>query len=502
MTFAKVKKYDKVIASILLVVLYLIYWPYNSTGGDMIEIMPALKKMHFPNLYPRDFYLNFNSTLGFHERSFYLYFLHYIGGIHAIVLFTLYLFCLFFFCFGLISLTNIFNGSIGLQFILALIILVPLKYTAVGANELFYAMPTPAILSKTLGLWSIYFFLRDRKWTTYFLLILSAYFHILVGVQLFILIGISDVMLNFNKKSLHKIILPPFFFTLLVIPYVLLLFYNRLSPHAHGNSLIDLIEFRIGHHFFIQYSGILSIVFLATLYVLGLILWRFKEKFIYYFICIQFTLLLVYLVLGNWLRIDFFIQFQWLKTSIWIELFATIGLVLWLYENYREYLSEKTLRIVGCGLMTGVIIASFFTQKEDKILLKEEEKLALWTKNNTDTNALFMYPPLFTRFKAISERSSWIDYKAISHQIAYLIPWYDRVNKIFGIDLDDRRHNINLIKKANVNFENINDHNLTFLLYSQNVNYIILPTKNEPSEYMFPAYSTDHYTIYQRKELN
>ncbi|HNA64875.1 MAG TPA: hypothetical protein PKZ51_09135, partial [Saprospiraceae bacterium] len=158
------------------------------------------------------------------------------------------------------------------------------------------------------------------------------------------------------------------------------------------------------------------------------------------------------------------------------------------------------------GLVTivigGLCIASLFTEKEDPAILADEQKLASWALTHTRNDALFVYPPSFTRFKSISERSSWIDYKAIAHQTSYLIPWYDRVQRICGISLDDRRSGANLMQLADERFDKINDHNLTYLLFDQKVDYIILPTLEGPSEYMFPACTAGRYTIYQRKELN
>ncbi|MEO6189649.1 MAG: DUF6798 domain-containing protein, partial [Saprospiraceae bacterium] len=206
----------------------------------------------------------------------------------------------------------------------------------------------------------------------------------------------------------------------------------------------------------------------------------------------------LYLLLGDYFRLEFVLQFQWMKTTIWIELFTVIGGLLFI----SKFSVVKNVKYISAACFLGIAIASFYITKPNASLTMEEDKLAEWSRTHTDINSLFVYPPTFNRFKTVSERSSWIDFKAITHQKAYLIPWYDRVNRIFKIDLKDRQNGVNLIEQANKNYIKINDHDLSFLLYSQSVDYIILPTQLEPSEYMYPAYSTEHFTIYKRVDLN
>lgn len=146
-----------------------------------------------------------------------------------------------------------------------------------------------------------------------------------------------------------------------------------------------------------------------------------------------------------------------------------------------------------------ICVLSLFKQKEDSKLLNEEILLAKWANKNTNKNALFVYPPSFTRFKSISERSSWIDFKCISHQKAYFIPWFDRVQKVFKIDLADRRKNKNLIEEAYRNYNQLTEAEIENLFTTQNINYIILPIRLTTSNLIKAAYSTDSFVIYMRK---
>lgn len=468
----------------------------------MVEIIPALKKLHHPDLYPRDFYLNFVQGLMVHERSFFLYFLYFTGGIVPIILMLIYCCCLFFFIFGLFKLFQTFISNILFQLYGILIVLFALKYTSIGGNELFYSMPTSAIFAKTLCVWAIYFFLKEKRWISYSLIILASYFHVLVGVQIFIILSLVDLISNYKRIKFWKLAKPILVYALCIAPYVLALILSRQNPHTHDNKLVDLVEFRIGHHFFIQYSSLGSIVLYCIIFIAGLFLWNKENKIIARLYWIQAIILILYLVFGNLFRNEYLLQFQWLKTTIWIELLTTIILVKKISESLQLNLNlERKNALIAFGFIS-VLTASRFTTKENTNSIQEETQLAQWAKDHTDISALFVYSPYFTRFKTVSERSSWIDYKAIAHQKAYLIPWADRVQKIFEIGLQDRRNGSDLVHLANENYSKISDEKLAYLFNEQNVDYVILPTRLTESSIMTPVYSSEHYSIYKKRISN
>lgn len=468
----------------------------------MIEIIPGLKMLSHPGLYPRDFYQQFMSHIPWHERSFYLYFLHFTGAQYPWLLWFYYVICLLFMIAGLYRISEKLIPDPAFAFLNVIAVLFCARYFSVGANELFYSSPTSAIFAKTAGIWAIYFFLHQKTHYTGVLCSIAVCFHILAGAQLSILLMASGVVysiLNQENRQLRKWLMLP-------IPFIAIqawaIVYYRMNPHTHASALADLIEFRIGHHFFIEYAGWLNIAIYILIFCIALWWWYKHEVRLLYFTVFQIAILLVYILMSTWMRNEIALQSQWLKSSIWVEFLGLTALSSAVSTQIR-FPEGKYYHI---GLVTivigGLCIASLFTEKEDPAILADEQKLASWALTHTRNDALFVYPPSFTRFKSISERSSWIDYKAIAHQTSYLIAWYDRVQRICGISLDDRRSGANLMQLADERFDKINDHNLTYLLFDQKVDYIILPTLEGPSEYMFPACTAARYTIYQRKELN
>ncbi len=497
----KVMKLKSIGVTIGLLIIYVFVWGYNKNSGDMIEIIPSLKKMIDPALYSKDFYLNYIDSLKIHERSIYLSFLKLIQAQHEWILFSFFIVCLFCFIYFLLQLTYFFINDELLSVVTVLIILFPLKYTSVGANELFYNMATSAVPAKTLAVASIYYFLKDKKVISYLLLIGSTLFHVLVGFQLFLIMVGVQVLQNFNERLDLKKYIPALIYVILILPYIYLLWSSRLDPHVHGNTLSDLLEFRIGHHFFIQYNSLATLLIYSILFILAIAYGIKHSRFIFYFSILQGIGMGIYVWQANFLKNEIILQSQWFKTTIWIELLSTISIMAFI-KNFTLPRFQKLLPYFSLILILSILLASHWMTREDPSDILEEEKLAQWSQKNTPKDALFAYSPAFTRFKSISERSSWIDYKSISHQLGYLIPWYDRIDRIYKINLEDRRNGKDLVELATQNFNKINIHDLTYLFYSQGVDFIILPTQLSPSEFMYPAFSTTHYTIYKRRDLN
>ncbi|NOT37230.1 MAG: hypothetical protein HOP11_07610 [Saprospiraceae bacterium] len=495
----KVTKHTDILLSGLFGLVYYLFWGYEGIGNDMIEIIPALKKMVHPELYPNDFYLNFTKTLLLHERSFILQFYHFIHGINPLHIFIVYCICLFFFILGLFRIFAFFIPSHTAVSFGLIIILFIAKYTSIGGNELFYSSPASAIFSKTLCIWALLFKLKRKNTWSYLLLIPATYFHVLVGFQFFLILVASEILTEFSISRIKEQLKLSIPFIVATIPYLFAIFISRKNPHGHGTSFLDLIEFRLGHHFIIQYNSVLNMTFYLILYFFCLYYWKQKSKLLYHFCIIQGAILLLYLVLVNIFRIEQGLQLQWLKTTIWIELLGVLGFCSLLYANFSNLIQQRTSQYIIAALLLAIPVSKQWKEKEDHFKLTEEIDLAKWSKSNTPIEATFVYPIDFTRFKSISERSSWIDYKTISHQKAYFIPWADRIDKIFQIGLSDRKNKVDLIKKAQMNYSKMNESTLDYLINNQSVDYIILPTRLELSAIVKPVFSTTSFTIYCKK---
>ena len=65
----KVKLLDQLKIVLFIYPLVLLYWNYIGDGNDLIEILPTLKQWNQPELYPKDFFLNYIKSIEFFVQT-------------------------------------------------------------------------------------------------------------------------------------------------------------------------------------------------------------------------------------------------------------------------------------------------------------------------------------------------------------------------------------------------------------------------------------------------
>ncbi len=495
----KVKLLNHLKIVFLIYPLVLLYWNYIGDGNDLIEILPTLKQWHQPELYPNDFFLNYIKPIPLHERTVSLLFLFSLGATNPWILFIIHGVFTCFLIIGLNQVIQLFikNYWIKLSIILGLFFICP--YTSVGNNEIYYNMPVSSLFAKTIGVWAIYFILTNQLYWFAICLIASCYFQPIVGLQLSILWFGSKLINGIMTKSTTNILFKSsLLFVIVTIPYYLFLLYNTQAPHAHDHFLFDILEFRIGHHFLIEYSGIFNILIYMFLFAFGMWHWKSNHKIIFYVYVLQGIILIIYCLATSVCHSELILKFQWLKSTIWIEWLSLISIGIWIENQYSVKHYFKLLPRITIGIYCVIIIIAFFKWSHKDARIEEERVLGLWAKEHTSLDALFVVPADFTYFKINSERSSWVDFKAIAHHPQYLFPWYDRIHRIYNIDLSDRRNHFDLQVKANTHFKKISTETLMYLKKNQMVDYIILPIDADwHTEALEIVYSTKNYRIFK-----
>ena len=456
----------------------------------MTELIPAVKKWNDPALYPRDFYLNFTSGLVWHERSFMLLFLKYSFAYQFIPnIFWFYLIS-FFLAKGISRICFTLGLKENETALLILILLFIAPYSSVGGNELHYPMLNGSVVAKCLAIWGIWYFITDRNLLSFALLGLAVWFQALVGLQLGLILGLVLMVREFKRPL--RWLSPAGLFGLFAFPCLLLILGSRLSVHAHTDLFQELVEFRIGHHFYIQYSSFISIHVYLCLAAWGSYYWKRKNVVLFHFFVVQNLILILYLV-SQW-TIDpaVILQSQWLKTTLWIEFFALVAMV----ASFQVYFTHVQRRQVLWACMLLIGLGMVYKISKRSFSESEESRLAAWAHNHTDLHSLFVVPPDFSCFKSQSERSLWVDYKSVNHQLPYLAPWYDRIHKIYGISLDDRRAGRDLMGYATEQYSRIKPDLLLNLWKQDGVNYFILPAEWKIPDLRFEQmYQTPNFQI-------
>jgi hypothetical protein len=80
-----------------------------------------------------------------------------------------------------------------------------------------------------------------------------------------------------------------------------------------------------------------------------------------------------------------------------------------------------------------------------------EDEMALWVRNNTEQDAVFIIPLLEERFQALSERAIVTDINNVPYP--YFDEWFDRVFDILGVEVPpdaDRTPYIDQLRGTNL----------------------------------------------------
>ena len=189
-----------------------------------------------------------------------------------------------------------------------------------------------------------------------------------------------------------------------------------------------------------------------------------------------------------------------LISSVWLEFFSIVAVaaITWKFiqSNFKlEIRSWEIFITVGVLILILTwVIAGKYLHQETQLLLKEQIEISENASRISSKGDLFIIPQNFTYFKTIAKRSCYVDYKSIAHHPAFLLKWYERIQSIYNINIDDRRSMLNLNSLADLHLAKTPDSTLSVWNKNFQINYIIRPIPI--SESMYPIlYRTKHYCL-------
>ena len=414
-------------------IVALLFHGYTHGGSDQIEILPILKYWSDQSLYPSDFHVQFFAHKGFTERTPFLLFLNTFAGHgptgiliwHGISSVGLF--------WALIKLARLVTGRTSLAILAVISIIVLGPRTSLGGNEVYYAYLIPSLPAKALAAWSILLYLKDRWTLSFSLLCLATFFQPLVGVQMFLLLSLTSLWdknkwVVYSKSALA-------YTPALIFVGVLMSFQTQGS--LPSSEYFDILEFRVPHHFFPSHFDVKDFIVFGAMMSIGLPFFYKANHRI--FRIIGFILLggLVYTVFTEFYPSMTVLNTQWFKTTLWAEAFAVMATWALVGNAIRMEAERFTPLILGLFIIgavalrwTQLVNAPFFTTSNPL-----ESKVANWAKTNTNVEDVFLLPTTFTAFKYESERSSYVDYKAMIHHHDYLQQWRNRIADVYGLEV-------------------------------------------------------------------
>lgn len=456
--------------SLLAAYLSLLAWNgYIYGHGDMIELLPYAKWLIDSTLYPSDFFIQHISDQSINERYILAYFFSWFGKWMPQAALLLHLVCGLFLLEGLLRVAKIFIRSRGLIWLAILIPFIPLMNWNLGGNEMYIPLITSSTVAKTFGIWAVYFFLKNRdfkpsNWYVYVLLSMATFIQPLVGLQLFlVLTGVRILKVKIEWREF----LPVLFYVLTGGVWVFWLQRDYAAGGIDHRLLFDFLEFRLPHHFIPSYFSKKAAVVLLPLFGWSLFFFYKKNRDVFLIFVLVLLGALIYTIGVEVLEHSTIVSSQWFKATIWLKSLAVIGLFSFLEKKIPFLQNAFFQKICTWGLqILGVIsimimlnpISIFKNRSYDFFFLHQKNtaiEIAEIAKAKTPKDALFIIPMDHTHFKNYSERSTYIDYKAVIHRKSIIPIWYQRIQEIYDVNIETRQSGKDNVMIGNQNFRNL-----------------------------------------------
>lgn len=459
---------------LLAAYLLLLAWNgYVYGHGDMIELLPYAKWLIDSTLYPDDFFIQHISDQSINERYILAYFFSWFGEWMPQVASLLHLACGVFLLEGLFRTAKIFIQSRGLIWIAILIPFVPLMNWNLGGNEMYIPLITSSTVAKTFGIWAVYFFIKkddisNSEWYVNILLMIATLVQPLVGLQLFlVLTGVRVLNVIFAKKIEWREFIPVLFYVFTGGVWVFWLQKDFAAGGIDNRLLFDFLEFRLSHHFIPSYFSKKAAIVLLPLFGWSLYFFYKKNRDVFWLFVIALLGVLIYTIGVEWFEHATIVSSQWFKITIWLKSLSVIGVFSFLESKIhllKAALLQKNIArsLQVLGVVSIILIfkpVSVFKAKPYDFFFLDQQNAAIEiseiAKAKTPKDALFIIPMDLTHFKNYSERSTYIDYKAVIHRKAVIPIWYERIQEIYGVGINTRRSGQDNVMVGNQNFRNL-----------------------------------------------
>ena len=496
-----------------LTVLYcvlVVAWGYAFAQSDNIQIFPYLLYTHDHSLYPSDYFIRSAAESFPNERSFFVLFLTPFRSFLPVAAFILqYIFSIAL-LYGILKIARLFFQNELHAWMVLLILFIPLYYHNLGGNELYYNEFTSENAANTFAAWGIYAWLQNRYLRFYLLVAAATLMHPLGGLQAFLIVSACIFLHGLVKKNLLteiKRMLPGILIYLLTGGVFIFLVERRFNDIAMDPAELfrTFFVFRNAHHYIpsdFPHSDrvLLGIAYLVTPFVLFK-----KNRQLFYYSIIVITGCIFYTIGVEKFHNPSIAAAQWFKSTIWLEFLAVCSFVYLLTRIFSFIKPIYIFSLIAAGcivwiteIFPGIPLIKNGIEYEFPVARKitPEEDISTKAKNLTPKDALFVQPCSFGFLKYYGERSSFIDYKALTHRKSFIRGWNERFQEVYHIDpLTSEKISYAAEAQADDNFRHLTTDDLLRLKNQDGITDII--TWKECA-YPFPVVAeNDVYRIYE-----
>lgn len=447
-----VKYLSTVTGLFLLYILLLVAQGYQFGDGDLIQIDPLILAMKDHSLYEQDYYIQHAVEHFPNERSFFLLFLLPFSEHLATASFILHMIFSLLLLGALFRISSLFIKNRVLLWFVIPVLFIPLYNIDLGTNELYYGIFHPSLTAKALASWGIYFWLQKKNIGAYILIALASLQHPVAGPQVFLFITLSEIILTLRNRSGWK---RSFFagvciYLITAGAFIISLQLRFRDTGADNTLFYDIFfRFRNPHHYLPSAFPLKNWIILVPMFIAGLFIWRRQDVRIFVVFIVIITGCVCYTIAAEVLHSVSITPVQWFKATIWLEFLSLVAIVKFIEKSFA-FLNNATWKkitlVTGASALLFFLFKiypaenlhagrSFFNFPFSKGTIPEIE-ISLAAKNNTPTDALFIEPCSFTDLKYYGQRSSIVDYKALTHRKSFILEWASRFEDVYDLDIN------------------------------------------------------------------
>ncbi len=479
---------------------------YRFGDQDLNETLSYALKLRDPQLYPGDLYIDAISSTLLNERLPFTLLLALVPqgtDCYALVLHTATTFLLL---WGFLRIACRYLAHPLFQLAFLLISLLPLYHLNLGGNEVWYNYLVPSQVSKSIGVWSIVFYLERRYLWSFLVLIPCTLFQPIVGAQLLLIIFLLLAWEDWDTRKLRwRQYRGLIVYTLTAGIWVLSVFVAHViaDDSVSDSAFYAIMETRLAHHFFPSYYPGRSYLLLLPLFALAWLVWRNQDKRLQRLYTIAAVGMVLYTVAIEWIQVSHLLGVQWFKITVWLKPLSVLAILAWLEQ--RPWCPTLPPWSLSAGLaITGLIC---ILQFRGVLPLSDRPMYYPWRAYHTDEwlmaaqikeklpkDACLILPPVATAIRYQSERCIYLDYKSNVHSKRFLAEMSARRTALYGIGLQQRQARLDPLSYGTHYFEQLNEETLV-ACKRDGATHVLMP--NSRSLTLKKVLSNATYSLYE-----
>jgi hypothetical protein len=454
-------------AIVLLSTLSLLHG-YQLGCNDQVELLPYAYFLKYPNYYAQDFFIQGLHAAQPNERTVMAHLL--IPFIDEIVWWnavfhistSLLLFT------ALICMAELLIGNLIFAFVAVALSLLQLYDYGIGHNEVWTAAFQASNLSASILAWSFFFFIKRNFSLAFVVLTIASIIHPLEGLTAFAGIAVYSFWRWWKHKKIFVEEFVAWLFYMFTAGLLMFLLYFAKSKESSPLSEKELFDilflFRHPQHFIFSFFPVkkITVTFLGA--VAALLLFKKRHPQLAFWVGFSTLGILVYAYFTDvWNSVEV-ANFQFYRAAQWIKFFGVVAVVYLISQMGKLYFSKKLREYMAASFIALLLLwvtKDFFSGKrnfKDALCGCDKDMVDICRKIETTTpiNAVFIHPFETTELKWYGKRSSYVEFKANVRHKMFVPEWYNRINQVYGISVQDKEKGFDLQQKANRHFRNLN----------------------------------------------